>query len=95
MPKSRKRRRAAVRAADRAVALERVRDAIVDMEQPIAEIGALLWAFDLIGAGMRERADEDGGRAVTMVADCARERLESLKGMWNLVFHADIGKPAT
>jgi hypothetical protein len=88
-----KHQRRSARARDRAVDLAEVHDAIVDMEQPIAEIGALLWAFDLIGAGMRERADDEGGYAVAIVADCARTRLESLKKKWNLVFHAGIGKP--
>ncbi len=47
-----------------------------------------------MGAGMRGRGDDEGGYAVTIVADCARARLESLKKKWNLVFHAGVGRPA-
>ena len=95
MPKLRKRgARTFARKRHRSVRMDEVSDAIVDMEQPMAEIDALLWAFDLMSAGMRGRGDDDGGHAVAIVADCARTRLQSLKKKWELVFDAGIGRQA-
>jgi hypothetical protein len=67
-------------------AREKARDALFDMETPLHEVGALLRALDLMGAGMRGRGDEDGGESVSVVADCALDRLNLLKKQWNRVF---------
>jgi hypothetical protein len=86
MAKSRRRRRNVIVRQKRKADLAKVQDTITDMEQPLLELGALLWAFDLISAGMQGRGDCEGGEAVAMVAECARTRLEALKKRWNLVF---------
>lgn len=67
-------------------AREKACDALFDMETPLKEVGALLLALDLMGAGMRGRGDEGGGEAVSVVADCALDRLNLLKKRWNTVF---------
>ncbi len=68
------------------VAREKARDALFDMETPLNEVGALLRALELMGAGMRGRGDEGSGEAVSVVADCALDRLNVLKKQWNTVF---------
>ena len=71
-------------------AREKARDALYHTETPLREVGALLRALDLIGAGMQGRGDYENGQAVEVVADCALDRLNILKKQWNTVFKGAV-----
>ena len=90
---AKRRRRARAAARRKVIDPSKLGDVIADMEQPLLELGALLWAFDLISAGMQGRGDDEGGDAVAMVAECARARLETLRKHWNLIFAARPANP--
>ena len=69
--------------------LEKARDAVDDMEMPLNQLLCLLRALELMGAGMRGRGDSEIiGEAVSVVADCALDRVTVLKKHRNAAFDA-------
>lgn len=81
-------RRRKPRSAQRASA--EMRHLLLDVEAPLRDAMQYVHALHFIGCGLVAEYDDAGG-PVTAVASAARERLETVKAIWDRIFEAGRG----
>jgi hypothetical protein len=73
-------------------AVERIRELVFAMEEPLDAAADLARALDLMGFGLNAIHDDDAGQPVLAIAETLSERLSEAKRTWRAILKASSAR---